>query len=328
MEPLTIAAAAALGSTILGSLGGIFAGSKSNATNLKINSQQLAYDREKTAQLLGFQQLMWNKENQYNSPLAQRQRLEDAGINPYFALGQISPGMASSSQAVSGSSPQLHGVQPVDYGSLGRGLNDVAQQFMNFQNQQANIRKVNAEAASEETRNKYTALREIFELTKLKRESSYLFGQDKYLGEQLNQLKEQHEWNNVRSQSEAMQAVHMSNLVDKQVQQVQLQNTLLQLDINMQPYKVGLLSMQIQEASAHISELRSSAAVNNAVKNQTNQIINGLKLDNDSKRKLAPVIEQQLRNNVRQQGQDYWNPFRYVGTLLGGSGQALIHKVF
>ena len=33
-----------------------------------------------------WQEEMWNKSNEYNTPLAQKQRLEEAGINPYSVL--------------------------------------------------------------------------------------------------------------------------------------------------------------------------------------------------------------------------------------------------
>lgn len=38
----------------------------------------------------------WNRQNEYNTPLAQRQRYEAAGINPYFAMGNIQSGIADS----------------------------------------------------------------------------------------------------------------------------------------------------------------------------------------------------------------------------------------
>ena len=38
----------------------------------------------------------WNRQNEYNTPAAQRQRYEDAGINPYFAMGNIQSGTADS----------------------------------------------------------------------------------------------------------------------------------------------------------------------------------------------------------------------------------------
>lgn len=44
---------------------------------------------------------MWNRTNEYNSPSAQRQRLEEAGLNPlYFGLDGSSAGQVESAQAL------------------------------------------------------------------------------------------------------------------------------------------------------------------------------------------------------------------------------------
>lgn len=64
-----------------------------------------------------FQLDMWNKNNEYNSASAQRQRLEDAGLNPYLMMSGGSAGSASfsggtSASSGSGSSPSALGVSP------------------------------------------------------------------------------------------------------------------------------------------------------------------------------------------------------------------------
>ena len=58
---------------------------ETNAANLKLAQYQNDWN---IAQ--------WNRQNAYNTPLAQRQRYEEAGINPYFALGNINSGSAQS----------------------------------------------------------------------------------------------------------------------------------------------------------------------------------------------------------------------------------------
>lgn len=47
---------------------------ETNATNLQLAREENAFNLD-----------MWNKNNEYNTPLAQKQRLEEAGINPYLA---------------------------------------------------------------------------------------------------------------------------------------------------------------------------------------------------------------------------------------------------
>lgn len=64
-------------------LGGIFG-----------NAQQNKYNEE-----------MWNKQNEYNSPKNQMKRYEEAGLNPQLIYGQGTPGNASAVQSKTAYSP-------------------------------------------------------------------------------------------------------------------------------------------------------------------------------------------------------------------------------
>lgn len=95
--------------------------SKENAWKLVENLQQYQTD-------------MWNKTNEYNSPSAQRERLEAAGLNPYMMLNGGSAGTAqtmsgSAGAAPSGGAPSGQGVTPptatpysADYSGITAGL--------------------------------------------------------------------------------------------------------------------------------------------------------------------------------------------------------------
>lgn len=127
-----------------------------NAFNEKMFDKQVAYNKEMYQQQLGdqwkfyndskqnawdlvenhqqFQTDMWNKNNEYNSASAQRERLEAAGLNPYLMMNGGSAGTAStmsgSAGAVpSGASPSAQGVTPptatpysADYSGITAGL--------------------------------------------------------------------------------------------------------------------------------------------------------------------------------------------------------------
>lgn len=69
------------------------------AANVSYNAQmQTNYQNYKIAQMNNeYNYLMWEKENEYNSPAAQRQRYEEAGLNPYMMMGNQSGGNATSS---------------------------------------------------------------------------------------------------------------------------------------------------------------------------------------------------------------------------------------
>ena len=108
-----IGAGAQAGSSLLS---GIFARNAQRAAN----NTNMAIARETNAQNYQIfrEQNEFNKEQlnnylQYNSPVAQRARFEDAGINPYMALGNMQNGNASSSLTSANAAPmQATQVQP------------------------------------------------------------------------------------------------------------------------------------------------------------------------------------------------------------------------
>lgn len=57
--------------------------------------QQFEYDKQLAEQQNQFNLDMWNKQNEYNSPSAQMQRLVDAGLSPNLAYGNLSSGVSS-----------------------------------------------------------------------------------------------------------------------------------------------------------------------------------------------------------------------------------------
>lgn len=127
-----------------------------NAFNEKMFDKQVAYNKEMYQQQLGdqwkfyndskqnawdlvenqqqFQTDMWNKNNEYNSASAQRERLEAAGLNPYMMMNGGSAGTAqtmsgSAGVAPSGGAPSAQGVTPptatpysADYSGITAGL--------------------------------------------------------------------------------------------------------------------------------------------------------------------------------------------------------------
>lgn len=127
-----------------------------NAFNEKMFDKQVAYNKEMYQQQLGdqwkfyndskqnawdlvenqqkFQTDMWNKNNEYNSASAQRDRLEAAGLNPYLMMSGGSAGTAqtmsgSAGAAPSGAAPSGQGVTPptatpysADYSGITAGL--------------------------------------------------------------------------------------------------------------------------------------------------------------------------------------------------------------
>lgn len=117
-----------------------------------------------------FNERMWNMQNDYNSPSAQRARLEAAGINPYLMLDGSSTGVAQSAPQADTSgtqvAPDVGSTIAGGYQSLGNSIASAAGQIaqMAFQNdlQEANVAKTQADAQNSDLQNQYDALRNQF----------------------------------------------------------------------------------------------------------------------------------------------------------------------
>lgn len=167
-----------------------------NAFNEKMFDKQIAYNKEMYQTQLGdqwkfyddqkenawklyednkaYQTEMWNKQNEYNDPSAQRERLEAAGLNPYMMMNGGSAGVAGSVSGIQGSapsagSPSAQGVQPptatpysADYSGVMQGLGHAIDTIMT--GSQRNIQ--NAQADNLRIEGKYIASKAIAELYK------------------------------------------------------------------------------------------------------------------------------------------------------------------
>ena len=102
---------------------------ETNAANLKLAQYQNDWN---VAQ--------WNRQNAYNTPQAQRQRYEEAGINPYFALGNISSGQAesllSADMSKQQSGAEAFNMKAQGAQQLGASIANASSQFFNTQYQQ------------------------------------------------------------------------------------------------------------------------------------------------------------------------------------------------
>lgn len=121
-----LGAAISGGASLLGGVvGGLFnksAQKRANATNLQIARETNAQNYRIFQEQQQFNENQFNRWLDYSTPAAQRQRYEDAGINPYMAVGQLQNGTPSSALTSASSAPmQGAQVQPV------QGLGDALQ---------------------------------------------------------------------------------------------------------------------------------------------------------------------------------------------------------
>ena len=96
---------------------------ETNAANLKLAQYQNDWNLAQ-----------WNRQNAYNSPAAQRARYEEAGINPYFALGNINSGQAeslmSTDMARQQSGAEAYNMQAQGSQQFGAAISNASNQFV------------------------------------------------------------------------------------------------------------------------------------------------------------------------------------------------------
>lgn len=120
----------------LGAAGSFIGGLLSNRSQSRTNQMNMNFQREMYARQRADALSDWDRQNAYNSPIAQMDRFKAAGLNPNLIYGQMSnsPSVRSSSD---GSSP---GAKPADYGFIA----DVFNQFFMIQKMQADTNQIEA----------------------------------------------------------------------------------------------------------------------------------------------------------------------------------------
>ncbi len=128
---------------------------ETNQMNYNINHMNNQFNERMAMQQRSWQENMWNKENAYNTASAQRQRLEEAGLNPYLMMNGGSAGVAQS--AGSGASASSSGnavMQPfqADYSGVGSSIGNIFQyELMQSQKSQLQGARQLADAKAMET---------------------------------------------------------------------------------------------------------------------------------------------------------------------------------
>ena len=86
-----------------------------NKYNYAINKENIEFAREMYDKQVAYEWDMFNAENAYNSPSAQRKRLEDAGLNPYLMMSGGSAGTSSGGSHPSANQPSQIPMQGYQY---------------------------------------------------------------------------------------------------------------------------------------------------------------------------------------------------------------------
>ena len=126
IAPLILGGIIAAGASLAGNAIGASSQSSTNRSNVEINRENNKFNAEQAQLNRNWQESMWNKNNEYNSPNAMISR----GLNPYIGsntgAGVSRSTAGSGAQAQSAGFPSLQAFRP-DFSDVGSALASMAQ---------------------------------------------------------------------------------------------------------------------------------------------------------------------------------------------------------
>lgn len=129
------------GGSVLNGITSLIATNKANKTNRQIAAETNASNERINQSQIDYNWDMWNAQNEYNNPSAQRKRLTDAGLNPiYYGLDGNSAGAGNAFTPAT--AQQASPTIPNDFSGFG----DAAMKFAQIRNLEASTKKLESDA--------------------------------------------------------------------------------------------------------------------------------------------------------------------------------------
>lgn len=321
----------------LATLGGALIGAHTSSQNSR-EVNRLNYRQFK--ELQAYNERMWHMQNRYNTPNAQRLRLEQAGINPAIALGNISTGNAQAVQSASPAPAVGNDAGNILANGIAQGSNallqgkQIAVQEMLAK---AQARAQNADAQGKEIDNGSKDERnraEIASLNKMMERADAEIARIKTLQpEELKKL--QAEVQNIWSQ---MDVNHYTAELKKfelgHIAPAQLQEIASRIALNFSTISYQLKQGIVSEAQAFLlgkhaieSELRANGVrMDNSYKHRNQYdaerlVESQLNINKETARKLSGDADQSVATSAWTHVREFTDIFAKFIPLAGGSGR-------
>lgn len=330
MDPIVGGSIITGAANLLGGLFGIGAQQSANEQNMKIAQMNNEYNERMLEKQMRYNTRMWHAQNLYNSASQQRYRIEQAGLNPYMMMDGGNAGTASSASGITPPTATPVQVQPLDYGEAFSRLAATVGDYYHMKNLDAQTKQIQSITEGVDIENRFKAVQALAEVYRLFSEGG------KNTAQTARQLIE-NDWlpkmldigaRKGESEISLNTSVEALNRVNEAKGQKELKwideqaaaNIALTMSATYKNYKDALKAV----AETIESEARTR----------------GININNDTARSMAGHLvskaffesvqsEQQVESNekvIRQQGADYWNPFRYLGNLLGPAASVIIGR--
>lgn len=335
------------GASLLGNIFGSKSQSDTNKTNLQIAQMNNEYNERMFNQQLEYNQDMFNQQvdydwkktqyqteknnaaqlaavgmqQEYNSAVNQRKRLEAAGLNPYLMMSGGNAGTASavSSSAGTGGSPSAMGVNaPTASPAVMQafrpdfsGVTGVIQTLLDIQAQKG-VREAQASSLGEQAsgfkiENKYKAQKLLWEIYNSKADYNLKNSQEALNNMNFARMQAMFSSDVSKAQREADNAQFTGELIRAQTAWQQLQGLLGAKELKyydqkvLQELAIGAAQQYSLVAAGKASEAQARHAIENAL-NLVEQR-EGIKVDNYVKQNTANALIKTARNNCNT---SYW----------------------
>lgn len=208
IDPIVGGSLISAGADFLGNLIGLGSQNHQNAVNQQIQREQNQFNAEQAQISRDYQTWMWNKTNEYNSPLEMLRR----GLNPFLqGKGSQASNVGGSAQAQAAPMPSYQAFKP-DFSSVASGIASFAQAYAATQ-----------ESDRQSALMPYMINRMIGDTNWRNigvHDSGYWNKDTGRLSAQLDQSKEQQELNNMQMSARLTQAQEAQILLSADAQQI------------------------------------------------------------------------------------------------------------
>lgn len=283
---------------------GNFLGNKQAEKNQQKQNEFNAAEAQKTRD---WQEMMWNKNNEYNTPLAQVNRLTEAGLNPNLVYGngtmQNVSSMASSGAQASSTpfNDSIAARHAKNFDAIMRGL-QTAITMQELKNKKAEGK--NIESNTEKN---------IAEAKESQQRTDNLATENKFNLETFDARKIGIELQNQLSEQQRLKLYADTQTATKQLEQIDAVISNLESSTNLNKAQVenihtniartlALLPKEIEQMNASITEALSRAVANKASANASNAQADYYGALSTQVSKLTPLLEKgaKLDNNFKE----------------------------
>lgn len=259
-----------------------------------------------------WQESMWNRENEYNTPANQVRRLRQAGLNPALATssGNFQAGLAGH---VSGTSTPSY-----DFSPAGNAVMNSIQLAMQKKKNDAEVSNIDSNTVAQNQRNVFGLYRQLVEIDEILSKKNLNDSQRNYFLSQRNFVQKQVDAYEKNNAADINLKNQQANLAAAQAAKANMESQYQEIINSFAPkQQVQLLkNLRAQEGEIMASAYahNEQGAYNAALEALTKSQKKGVDIDNQYKKKTAKAIARRAMieaDNAIDENQRQWLRLNY-----------------